>query len=67
MNEIKDDTNEKKLHYYLQKTIDGSTEEGKYAYDGGIMLIELGYEVATIFNVCWSYTVTMLHIHTTTF
>ena len=45
INEIEDDTNEKKLRHYLQKTIDGSKEDEKYAYDGGIMLIELGYEV----------------------
>lgn len=45
VSDVGDDTREKKLHYYLQKTIDGSTDTEKYAYDGGIMLVELGYEV----------------------
>ncbi|XP_028404501.1 KICSTOR complex protein SZT2-like [Dendronephthya gigantea] len=44
VSDIGGDTNEKKLHYYLQKTIDGSKDTEKYAYDGGIMLVELAYE-----------------------
>jgi hypothetical protein len=45
ISEVGNETEEKQLHHYLQKTIDGSEDDETYAYDGGIMLVELGYEV----------------------
>lgn len=46
----KSSTSLKPLHCYLQKTTDDGKVCETYAYDGGIMLMELGYEVGFYFH-----------------